>query len=224
MYYLTRARCKSSLRHFSQRNALKYSIRLIHQDRSVVVGIRREDPLRIWERRCPLTPDAVRALIQDEGVKVLVQPCERRIFTMDQFMEARYLLSLSSILPDRPLQAGAVPHNSLEPAHVVLGIKEVPMDELLTSPVTSVSGTPSVVSRTQIMFSHTMKGQSYNMPLLAKFLNTEHTANGDLLPTLLDWELFTDENGKRTCGFGWYAGGNSYNIFLCVMGSHAMRA
>ena len=82
------------------------------------------------------------------------------------------------------------------------------MKELLTSPVQSAAGSSSnLVPRTQIMFSHTIKGQTYNMPLLARFLNTANTPEGHLLPTLMDWELFTDKNGKRTCGFGWYAGG-----------------
>jgi alpha-aminoadipic semialdehyde synthase len=82
------------------------------------------------------------------------------------------------------------------------------MNELLTSPVPSVAGASSnPVPRTQIMFSHTIKGQSYNMPLLAKFLKMGNAPDGNVLPTLLDWELFTDTSGKRTTGFGWYAGG-----------------
>ena len=82
MYYLTRARCKGYLKH-------KNAVRRLHNGNPVVIGIRREDPLRIWERRCPLTPEAVHSLIQDEGARVLVQPCERRVFTMDQFKEVR---------------------------------------------------------------------------------------------------------------------------------------
>lgn len=58
------------------------------------------------------------------------------------------------------------------------------------------------------MFSHTHKGQEYNMELLSKFLNPPGHAGPDLKrPTLIDYELLTDENGKRTVGFGWYAGG-----------------
>ena len=88
------------------------------------------------------------------------------------------------------------------------------MDELLISPVPSVAGpSTELVPRTQIMFSHTIKGQSYNMPLLSKFLNTNNAPDSHLLPTLLDWELFTDASGKRTCGFGWYAGG-AYTEFI----------
>lgn len=55
---------------------------------SLVVGIRREDPQRLWERRCPLTPDAVHELVRD-GVRVLVQDCNRRVFPIREFVEVR---------------------------------------------------------------------------------------------------------------------------------------
>jgi alpha-aminoadipic semialdehyde synthase len=51
----------------------------------LTIGIRREDPGRIWERRCPLTPEAVHDLVHKEGVRVLVQDCDRRVFTVDEF-------------------------------------------------------------------------------------------------------------------------------------------
>ena len=56
----------------------------------LTVGIRREDPLRIWERRCPLTPDAVHELVHKDGVEVLVQPCERRVWRMSEMIEVPY--------------------------------------------------------------------------------------------------------------------------------------
>ena len=62
------------------------------------------------------------------------------------------------------------------------------------------------------MFSHTHKGQKYNAPLLSKFLRDPlGSGSGDenALPTLIDWELLTDGKGKRTVGFGWFAGGAS---------------
>ena len=57
----------------------------------LTLGIRREDPLRIWERRCPLTPDAVHELVHEHGVDVLVQPCDRRVFTSNDFLKVRLL-------------------------------------------------------------------------------------------------------------------------------------
>ncbi len=196
-------------------------MKLLHSDTAttqhpsrLAIGIRREDPLRIWERRCPLTPEAVEALIAEEDVDVFFQPCERRIFTAEQFIKARiFLLSLhrpfTSFCP--PFQAGAKPHKTLAPAHIILGIKETPLHELLTDPVQDPRS-DALVPRTHVMFSHTIKGQTYNMPLLSRFLHDPSTHGRDakhaaLLPTLVDWELLTDMDGKRTVGFGWYAGG-----------------
>ncbi|CAG8733064.1 11885_t:CDS:2, partial [Acaulospora colombiana] len=140
----------------------------------LTLGIRREDPSRIWERRVPLTPQAVSSLIRDEGVRVLLQPCARRIFPTQEY-----------------LNVGAELSDTLEHANIVLGIKETPLDDLVTD---SVNGR----SRIQLMFSHTAKGQSYNMPLLARF--KQSTAR------LIDYELMTDPQGKRVVAFGWYAG------------------
>jgi len=56
-----------------------------HANGAVTLGIRREDPGRIWERRCPLTPSAVASLIADEGVRVVVQACDRRVFSNAEF-------------------------------------------------------------------------------------------------------------------------------------------
>ncbi|PSR70716.1 hypothetical protein PHLCEN_2v13409 [Hermanssonia centrifuga] len=157
--------------------------------RALTIGIRREDPLRIWERRCPLSPHAVHALLQEfDGLRVLVQPCERRIWTMDEF-----------------LQAGALPHPTLAPAHIVLGIKETPIPEL-THLVSPLPHGPTSVPRTHMMFSHTHKGQSYNMALLDNFVSRPGLTEQFLKPRLIDYELLKDREGKRTVGFGWFAG------------------
>jgi alpha-aminoadipic semialdehyde synthase len=45
------------------------------------IGIRREDPARVWERRAPLTPDAVQSLLTSKkDLAVEVESCERRCF------------------------------------------------------------------------------------------------------------------------------------------------
>jgi hypothetical protein len=58
------------------------------QTTPVTIGIRREDPGRIWERRAPLTPDAVAGLVRD-NVRVLVQECERRVFPLEEYIRVR---------------------------------------------------------------------------------------------------------------------------------------
>lgn len=104
-------------------------------------------------------------------------------------------------------QAGARPHPTLHPAHIILGIKETPLAELatLTDPL-PLTGHAHPVPRTHLMFSHTHKGQFYNMPLLAQFLSSD-LKEAQTKPRLIDYELLTDEQGKRTVGFGWFAGG-----------------
>ncbi|QRV95699.1 hypothetical protein RhiJN_23717 [Ceratobasidium sp. AG-Ba] len=154
------------------------STRLLSTQGKVVVGLRREDPARTWERRTPLTPDGVEELVEDFGAEVLVEECERRVHRNKEYEKAG---------------ARLVPANSnaLEPADIILGIKEVPRSECISS-------NPN---RTHLMFSHTAKGQPYNTPLLAQFLGDANKAR------LIDYELLTDgETGKRVVAFGWYAG------------------
>jgi len=73
------------------------------------------------------------------------------------------------------------------------------------------------IARTHVMFSHTAKGQPYNTGLLSQFVAPTDGASGgsaaqfektmELWPRLIDYELLTDDQGKRTVGFGWFAGG-----------------
>jgi len=59
------------------------------QTTPVTIGIRREDPGRKWERRAPLTPDAVAELVCHDKVRVLIQECERRVFPVDEYIRVR---------------------------------------------------------------------------------------------------------------------------------------
>lgn len=61
----------------------------LSQTSAVTIGIRREDPARIWERRAPLTPDAVAELVSRDSVRVLVQDCERRVFPLEEYIRVR---------------------------------------------------------------------------------------------------------------------------------------
>ena len=118
------------------------------------------------------------------------------------------------------IQAGAsiVSPNTLD-AHIIVGIKETPLNEVLTSLVPSpVPPLTKQCSRTHLMFSHTAKGQPYNTPLLAKFVRRSDDVIFEAVeamyghpppfPRLIDYELLTNEtDGKRTVAFGWFAGG-----------------
>ncbi|KAJ6557367.1 Saccharopine dehydrogenase-domain-containing protein [Mycena vulgaris] len=95
---------------------------------------------------------------------------------------------------------------NLRDAHILVGIKETPVSDLITSPIQDPNGT--MCPRTHLMFSHTAKGQAYNTALLSQFVASDPVAgDGDrLLPRLIDYEHLTDGDGKRTVGFGWFAG------------------
>ena len=68
---------------------------------------------------------------------------------------------------------------------IILGIKEIKIDDLLPEKV-------------YMYFSHTLKGQSYNMPMLKKLL--------DLNCTMMDYERIIADNGQRLIFFGLQAG------------------
>ncbi|XP_033646696.1 alpha-aminoadipic semialdehyde synthase, mitochondrial-like isoform X1 [Asterias rubens] len=132
-----------------------------------VMAIRREDYGSQWERRAPLNPLQVKSFV-DSGVKVLVQPSNRRAYTMEDY-----------------LKAGAVIQEDLMEASLILGVKQVPIQRLLAN-------------KTYCFFSHTIKAQSENMPLLDAIL--------DKNIRLIDYEKIVDENGKRLVAFGKFAG------------------
>jgi len=121
-----------------------------------------------WERRVPLTPEHVAELVQEDGFSVALQPSPLRIF------------------PDQDYRAaGATVQEDLSGCRLVLGVKEVPPELLLPQ-------------KPYMFFSHTAKGQVYNMPLLRRVL--------ELGCTLMDYEMIADDAGRRLIFFGRHAG------------------
>ncbi|KAI8929038.1 Saccharopine dehydrogenase-domain-containing protein [Entophlyctis helioformis] len=135
--------------------------------RRLAIGIRREGKNR-WERRVPLVPEHVERLTKELGVKVFVQPSTKRVIPDEKYREA-----------------GAVIHEDLSVADVILGVKEVPTNQMIPG-------------KTYIYFSHTHKGQTYNMPMLQGIL--------DRKIRLVDYELMTNEHGRRLVQFSKFAG------------------
>lgn len=70
-------------------------------------------------------------------------------------------------------------------ASVIFGVKQVPVDSLIPY-------------KTYCFFSHTIKAQETNMPLLDAILEKNIR--------LIDYEKIIDENGQRQVAFGKYAG------------------
>jgi saccharopine dehydrogenase (NAD+, L-lysine forming) len=121
-----------------------------------------------WEKRVPLVPDDIRFLNDKFGIKTLIQPSEIRAFPNEQFKEA-----------------GAEVIEDIQNADTIIAVKEIPIDFFREG-------------KTYIFFSHTIKGQSYNMPMLKKMMK--------LKCNLIDYERVLDDSNKRLIFFGKYAG------------------
>jgi alanine dehydrogenase len=121
-----------------------------------------------WERRTPLIPSHVKELVEESGLNITLQPSSIRIFSEEDYRSA-----------------GARITESLEACDIILGIKEIP-PELLRP------------GKAYVFFSHTIKGQDYNMPLLKRLM--------DLGCTLIDYEKIEDSSGGRLVFFGIQAG------------------
>lgn len=121
-----------------------------------------------WERRVPLIPSHIRELREEHGLEFVVQPSAIRVFRDEDFV-----------------REGARVQEDLSACPVVLAVKELPDGFLATG-------------RTYLFFSHTIKGQAQNMPMLRRIM--------DLGSTLIDYERIVDGQGKRLLFFGKQAG------------------
>lgn len=121
-----------------------------------------------WERRAPLTPGQVRELIERHSLSFLVQPSELRAFSDNSYV-----------------QAGAKMEDDLSSCQVILAIKEIPVNRVLAGKV-------------YVFFSHTVKGQPHNMPMLARLREAKCH--------LIDYEKIVDEKNRRLVFFGRHAG------------------
>jgi len=128
----------------------------------------RKEDKNRWERRVPLIPEHVRELVEEHGLRICLQPSEIRAFPNEEYV-----------------QAGAEIREDLSPCPVILGIKEMPPEFFEPG-------------KTYVFFSHTIKGQPHNMPMLKRLL--------ELGCTLIDYERIVDEQGKRLIFFGRHAG------------------
>lgn len=92
---------------------------------------------------------------------------------------------------------GAVVREDMSEASLIVGVKQVPIDLL-------------VKNKTYAFFSHTIKAQADNMPLLDAILEKNIR--------LIDYEKMCDANGARTVAFGKYAGVSGMINILHGMG------
>lgn len=102
------------------------------------------------------------------GVNIILQPSSIRCFSDKEY-----------------IRVGAQIKEDLQECDFLLGVKEMPKEFIQPN-------------RAHLFFSHTIKGQPYNMPLLKEIL--------DKNATLLDYERIVDENNRRLIAFGRFAG------------------
>ena len=122
----------------------------------------------VMEKRVALVPRDVKRLIKNDDIHFIVEKSAKRVFTESEYEEV-----------------GAEITDNLDEAQIIFGVKEMPIDFFEEN-------------KTYLFFSHTIKGQEYNMPLLKRMI--EKKIN------LIEYEKITDEDGKRLIFFGHYAG------------------
>jgi saccharopine dehydrogenase (NAD+, L-lysine-forming) len=105
---------------------------------------------------------------QYPGLRILVQSSPHRCFGDGEYT-----------------RAGIRVQEEMEECDMLLGIKEVPVSQLIPG-------------KTYCFFSHTKKKQSGNQALFRTILAKEIT--------LIDYECLTHEDGQRILGFGFFAG------------------
>lgn len=121
------------------------------------------------DNRVALTPAQCKWIQKNApGISIVAQSSAGRCFS-----DKEYLL------------AGVEVTDDISDCDILLGIKEVPPEQL-------------VANKTYLFFSHTKKKQPQNQSLLRTML--------DKNITLIDYECLEHEDGQRIIGFGFFAG------------------
>ncbi|MFY0607352.1 MAG: alanine dehydrogenase [Cyclobacteriaceae bacterium] len=121
------------------------------------------------DKRVALTPTQAKKVTERfPNVELVVQSSDIRCFTDKDYQDAGL-----KIVQD------------VNDCDVLLGVKEVPIPNL-------------IAEKTYFFFSHTIKMQPYNQPLIKEVLTKKIR--------LIDYETLTDSSGKRIIAFGRWAG------------------
>ena len=132
------------------------------------IGLIREGKVPA-DNRVALTPAQCKWIHKNlDDIWIIAQSSSHRCFT-----DREYLL------------AGVEVREDMSECDVLLGIKEVPINDLLPG-------------KTYMIFSHTKKKQPHNQKLLQTILRKKIT--------LIDYECLEHEDGQRIIGFGFFAG------------------
>jgi hypothetical protein len=139
-----------------------------------------------WERRTPLIPVDIKKLSREIPVRFVVQPSPLRVFDIEEY-----------------LRHDATTADDLSSCEMILGIKEIKVSDLLADKI-------------YLFFSHTIKGQAYNMPMLRQIIK--------LKDTLIDYEKMIDAKGQRLIYFSYHAGLAGAIDTLWAVGQKLARA
>ena len=128
----------------------------------------RREDKNSWETRTPLTPADAMMLSKATKMRVVTQPSKNRTYPDDDYT-----------------YAGIEIDEEIWNSDLVIAIKEIPIKLFHKNAA-------------YLFFSHTIKGQPYNMPMLKRLC--------ELGCTLLDYELITDDDNRRLIFFSSFAG------------------
>ena len=128
----------------------------------------RREDKSLWEKRVPLIPADVKEIIENHPIETRLQPSSIRIFPDEDY-----------------IREGAKVEEDLTPCSIIFAIKEIPFHFFKREKV-------------YVFFSHTIKGQPDNMPMLKRMI--------DLHSTLIDYEKVVNDKGQRLLFFGKQAG------------------
>lgn len=121
------------------------------------------------DNRVSLTPAQCKWIHKNfDSIKIVAESSATRCFTDREF-----------------LMAGVEITGNVKDCDILLGIKEVPVEQLIPG-------------KTYLFFSHTKKQQPRNRELLSAIIDKQIT--------LIDYECLEHEDGQRIIGFGFFAG------------------
>jgi alanine dehydrogenase len=134
----------------------------------LTIGLIREGKFPA-DNRVALTPAQCKWLQKNfPAIKVMAQHSDTRCFTDKEYQ-----------------MAGVEVKEDIAECDVLMGIKEVPVAQLITG-------------KTYMFFSHTKKAQEHNRKLFHALIRNKIT--------LIDYECLTHDDGQRILGFGFFAG------------------
>lgn len=134
----------------------------------LVIGLIKEGKIPA-DNRVALTPAQCKWLIKYfTDVEIIVEPSPTRCYADAEYEKAGVLLS-----------------TNLSSCNLLLGIKEIPVEQLIPN-------------KRYMFFSHTKKKQPYNKMLMQEMVKKKIT--------LIDYECLEHKDGQRIIGFGFFAG------------------